>query len=66
MRATILPWAIILTKAHSVAVSIMAKGNIMALVLPLRCFLFFLPNYTNISVCYSYLHYLEQASSIPS
>ena len=45
MRATILPLAVILTKAHRVAVSIMAKGCIVALILPLRCFLFVLPNY---------------------
>ena len=58
MRATILPYAIILTKAHRVAVSIIAKGSItpwalvsiiaqgsiVAWVLPLRCFLFLLPN----------------------
>ena len=30
MRATILPLAIILTKAHRVAVSMMAKGCIVA------------------------------------
>ena len=38
MRATLLPLAIVLTKA---AVSVTAKGCIMASVLPLRCFLFF-------------------------
>ena len=32
--------------------SIMTKGCIVALVLPLRCFLFLLPNYTNILVCF--------------
>ena len=37
-----------LTKAQRVTVSIMAKGCIVARVLPLRCFLFLLPNYTNI------------------
>ena len=57
MRATILPEAIILTKAHRDMVSMMAKGCIVALVLPLRCFLFLLPNYTSILVCFSYLHY---------
>ena len=36
MRATILPWAIILTKAHRAAVSMMAKGSILTRVLPLR------------------------------
>ena len=53
MRATILSYAIILTK-----VSKMAKGHIVALVLPLRCFLFLLPNHSNILVCFYYLHYL--------
>ena len=49
MRATILPMGIILTKAHWAAISIiMAKGCIVTPVLPLRCFLFLLPNYTNI------------------
>ena len=48
MRVKILPWAIILTKAHRAAVSIMAKGCTVALILLLRCFLFLLPNYTNI------------------
>ena len=48
MMATILPKAIVLTKAYSDAVSIMAKGHIVARVLPLRSFLFLLPNYTNI------------------
>ena len=46
MRATIL--AIMLTKARKAAVSMMAKGCIVARVLPLRCFLFLLSNYTNI------------------
>ena len=49
MRATILPKAIILTKAHRAAVSMMAKGCIVVRVLPLRCFLFLLPNYINFS-----------------
>ena len=48
MRATILLKAIILTKAHWAAISIMAKGCIVACVLPLRRFLFLLPNYSNI------------------
>ena len=30
MRATVLPYAIILTKAHRAAVSVMAKGCIVA------------------------------------
>ena len=57
MRATILPWAIILTKALMAMVSIMAKGCIVAQVLPLRCFLFLPPNYTDTLVCFFYLHY---------
>ena len=47
MRATVVPQAIILTKAHRAAVSIMAKGCIVAGVLPL-CFLFLLPNYIHV------------------
>ena len=43
MGAKILPKAIILTKAHRAAVSMMAKGSIVARILPLRCFLFLLP-----------------------
>ena len=45
MRVIILHLAIILTKAHRAIVSMMAKGCIVASVLPLRCFLFLLPNY---------------------
>ena len=41
MAAIILPWAIILSKGHRAAVSMMAKGYIVALVLPVRGFLFF-------------------------
>ena len=41
MRATIHPMA-----------SIVAMGCIAARVLPLRCFLFLLPNYTNMLVCF--------------
>ena len=41
--ATVLPKAVILTKAHRAVVSIMAKGSIVAWVLPLRSFLFSLP-----------------------
>ena len=40
MRAIILPYAIILSKAR-----MMAKGCIVALILPPLCFLFLLPNY---------------------
>ena len=42
MRATLLPYSIILTKVRTRAtVSIMAKGSIVALILLLMCFLFF-------------------------
>ena len=58
MRATILPYAFILTTALWALVSMMAMGCIVARVLPLRCFLLLLPNYTNIVVCFFYLHYL--------
>ena len=50
MRTTILPMAIILNKAHRAAVSMMAQWCIVALVLPLRCFLCLLTNFTNILV----------------
>ena len=33
MRVAILPWAVVLTKAHRAAVSIMAKGSIVYCVL---------------------------------
>ena len=49
MRVTILPWTIILTKGYRAAVSMIFQGSIVAQVLPLRCFLFFLPNYINFS-----------------
>ena len=48
MRATILPMAIILTKAHRAAASMVAMGCIMARVLPLRCFSILLPNYMHV------------------
>ena len=48
MRGTIFPLAIILTKAYRAAVSMMAKGSIVARVLPLKCFLFLLPNYLHV------------------
>ena len=51
MRATIIPKAIILTKDDRAAVSIMAKCRVQ----PLICFLFLLPNYSNILDCF-YLH----------
>ena len=44
MRAIILPQVVVLTKARRAAVSVMAKGCIVARVLPLRCFLFLLLN----------------------
>ena len=50
MRVTILPYAIILTKAYRAAVSIMVKGCTVPRVLPLRCFFYLLPNYTNMLV----------------
>ena len=50
MRTTILPYAIILTKARRASVSIMAKGSIVARVLPLKYFLFLLPNYVHANI----------------
>ena len=50
MRVTIFPSAIILTKAHRAAVSMMVKGSIVARVLPLGCCFFYYPNYFNINV----------------
>ena len=58
MRATILPYAIILTKTQRATVRIMAMGCIVVRVLLLRFFLFLLPNFTNILVCFCYLHCL--------
>ena len=53
MRATILPYVIILTKARraatAAAVSKMAKECIVARVLPLKCFLFLLPYYIHVN-----------------
>ena len=49
MNATIFPMAVILTNALRAAVSMMAKGCIVTSVVPLRCFLFLLPNYSNFS-----------------
>ena len=48
MRGTILPEAITLTKAYRAAVSMMAKGCIVARLLPMRCFLFLLPEYIHV------------------
>ena len=44
----------ILTKAHRAEVSMMAKGSIVARVLPLKCFLFLLPNTFNINALKMY------------
>ena len=61
MRITILPLAIILTKAHRTAVSMMAKGSIVARVLPLKCFLFLLPNYIHgYAIIMQYFSYLDK------
>ena len=46
MMAIILPKAILLTKAHRATVSLIAKEYIVVRVLPLKCFLFLLSNYT--------------------
>ena len=48
MRATILPKSIMPTKAHKAGVSIIAMGSIVTRVVPLRCFLFLLPNYIHV------------------
>ena len=48
MRPTILPKAIIPSKAHRAAVSMTAKGSIVTRVLPLRYFLFLMPNYIHV------------------
>ena len=54
MRATILLYGLLLiTKAHRAMVGRMVKGRIVVRELPLSCFLFLLPNYTNILVCFS-------------
>ena len=60
MRVKILPWAVILTNAHRAAVSMMAKGSIVARVLPLRCFLFLLPNYTFFSVFFLFALFTDE------
>ena len=43
MRVTILPYFVILNKAHRAVVSLMAKGCIVEQVLPLRCSCFYYP-----------------------
>ena len=59
MRATILPYGIILTKACRAAGSVMSKECIG--VLPLRCFLFLLPNYIHVYVFkMKYFSYLDK------
>ena len=63
MRATILPKAIILTKACKAAISIMAKGCIVARVLSLslRCLLYLLPNFSHIfAIIMQYFSYLDK------
>ena len=49
-------------KGHSkvlwTLVSIIAMGSIVALILPPLCFLVLLANYTNIFMCFFYLHHL--------
>ena len=65
MMATILPPAIILTKADRAMVIIMAKGCTVSGVLPMRCFLILLPNYTNILVCSFYFPYLVKILKYP-
>ena len=64
MRAIIFPLAIVLTKAHRAAVSTMAKGCIVALILPLRCFLISLPNYTNILVCFAFFSLFSEEPEV--
>ena len=60
MRVTKLPQAIILTKAHRAAVGMVAKGSIVAQVLPLRCLLFLLPNYTIFSVYFLFALFSDE------
>ena len=42
------------------AVSILAKGYIVTLILPLRCFLFLLPNYINILVFFLFALFSDE------
>ena len=61
MSAPILPKANILTKTCTAAVSIMAKGCIVASALPLRCFLFLLLYYIHISaIIMQYYSYTDK------
>ena len=58
IRATILPWASILTKAHRASVSIMAKGCIVAWLLSLR---FSLPYYIHVdAIIMQYVSHLDK------
>ena len=62
MRATILPYVIILTKAHRAAVSMMAKGSIVAS----EVFLISTTQlYQYLSVVFFYLHYLLTSLKYP-
>ena len=61
MRVTILPQAIILTKAHRAAASIMAKGCIVPEYCLCGVSYFLLPNYTNILVHFFYLCHLVKS-----
>ena len=62
MRVTILPQAIILTKAHRSVVSIRPRGVLWPVVSVMafttaNVFWPLLPNYTNILVLFFYLHH---------
>ena len=63
MRARILPWAIIMTKTHRVAVSTMAKGYILASTLSLRYFIFSLSNYIHADVSIFHMFTREEFSN---
>ena len=58
MRATILPYAIILTKVHRAVVSIMAKGCICGLSTASEGFLIFTSQLNQYSSFFFYFHYL--------
>ena len=63
MKATLLPVAVLQTKAHRAAVSVMAKDCIVACVLPLRCFYFYYPT-TNLSMLSENKHILYATAHI--
>ena len=63
MRTTILPMAVILTKACKATVSMMDKGCFVTSVLPLRCFLILLPNFIHVYAIM--MHYFQQEYSQP-